>query len=214
MRLCASGLRCIYNYEGLSDQEVPDYICHKLELVGGSLSILEGGAIRVIDIEIGRSDSVMTVMGNMIKFNKATATELMYPEYVRMLIDAANKQVVVQTSSEKTRNAVVFSKGEDKRVYAITVKVPAIVVAIRKLIPELGENESLTFRGNLYAEDKAIIYDLSSGEPVKRRKRRSVEEAEAESDAETDSETKEAEFEEAAAEPVASRKRGRKKKEQ
>ena len=28
---------------------------------------------------------------NMVKFNKATATELMHPEYVRMLIDAVNK---------------------------------------------------------------------------------------------------------------------------
>ena len=34
-----------YNYEGLSDQKVPDYICHKLELAGGSRSILEGGAL-------------------------------------------------------------------------------------------------------------------------------------------------------------------------
>ena len=118
----------------------------------------------------------MTIMGHMIKFNKATATELMHPEYARMQIDAANKQVAVQACSEKTRNSVVFSKGEGKQVYAITVKVPAIVVAIRKLIPEIGENESLTFRGKLYAEDKAIIYDLSAGEPVKRRKKRSAEE--------------------------------------
>ena len=29
-----------YNYEGLSGQEVPDYICHKLELAGGSRSIV------------------------------------------------------------------------------------------------------------------------------------------------------------------------------
>lgn len=129
----------------------------------------------VIDIEIGRSDSVMTVMGNMIKFNKATATELMYPEYVRMLIDAANKQVAVQACTEKTRNAVVFSKGEGKQVYAITVKVPAIVVAIRKLIPGIGENETLTFRGRLLAEDKAIVYDVTAGEPIKRRGKRKSE---------------------------------------
>lgn len=29
-----------YNYESLSDQEVPDYIYHKLELAVGSRSIL------------------------------------------------------------------------------------------------------------------------------------------------------------------------------
>ncbi len=37
-----------YNYEGLSDQEVPDYITHKLELAGGSRSILEGGAVSAV----------------------------------------------------------------------------------------------------------------------------------------------------------------------
>ena len=37
-----------YNYEGLSDQEIPDYIYHKLELAGGSRSILEGGAVSAI----------------------------------------------------------------------------------------------------------------------------------------------------------------------
>ena len=37
-----------YNYEGLSDQEVPDYIEHKLELAGGSRSILGGDAVSAI----------------------------------------------------------------------------------------------------------------------------------------------------------------------
>ena len=37
-----------YNYEGLSDQEVPEYIHHKLELAGGSRNILDGGAISAI----------------------------------------------------------------------------------------------------------------------------------------------------------------------
>lgn len=37
-----------YNYEGLSDQEVPDYIHHKLELAGGSRSILGGDAVSAV----------------------------------------------------------------------------------------------------------------------------------------------------------------------
>ena len=146
--------------------------------------VLKG--FEVIDIEIGRSDSVMTVMGNMIKFNKATATELMYPEFVRMLIDASNKQVAVQACSEKTRNAVGFSKGEGQQAYAITVKVPAILVAIRKLIPDIGENETLTFRGKLLAEDKAIVYDMAAGEPIKRRAKRKSAEAESNPSSDTE----------------------------
>lgn len=37
-----------YNYEGLSDQEVPDYIYHKLEVAGGSRNLLEGGAVSAV----------------------------------------------------------------------------------------------------------------------------------------------------------------------
>ena len=37
-----------YNYEGLSDQEIPDYIYHKLELAGGSRNILERSAVSAI----------------------------------------------------------------------------------------------------------------------------------------------------------------------
>ncbi|SDH37408.1 AAA family ATPase [Marvinbryantia formatexigens] len=37
-----------YNYEGLSDQAVPDYIQHKLELTGRSRSILGGDAVSAI----------------------------------------------------------------------------------------------------------------------------------------------------------------------
>lgn len=146
--------------------------------------VLKG--FEVIDIEIGRSDSVMTVMGNMLKFNKATATELMYPTYARMLIDAANKQVAIQACSDKTRNSVAFSKGEGNQVYAITVKVPAIVVAIRKLIPGIGKNESLTFKGKLFAEDKAIIYDVTAGESVKRRGKRKDQDEDSDTDADVE----------------------------
>lgn len=159
----------------------------------------------VIDIEIGRSDSVMTVMGNMLKFNKATATELMHPTYVRMLIDAENKQAAIQACTEKTRNAVIFSKGEGKQVYAITVKVPAIVVAIRKLIPDLEENASLTFRGKLLAEDKAIVYDLTTGEPIKRRAKRKTSQETDEAETEVDA------TEGAASDTAATTARGRKK---
>lgn len=110
-------------------------------------------------------------MSNMVKFKKATATEVMYSECVRMLIDAPNKRVAVQACTERARNTVAFSKGEGKQTYAITVKVPVIVVAIRKLLPDLVDSDSLTFWGKLFVDDKAIIYDITTGEPVKRRRK-------------------------------------------
>lgn len=53
-----------YNYEGLSDQEVPEYIRHKLELAGGNMGILDGGAVSAIhgysEGNARRIDNLMT----------------------------------------------------------------------------------------------------------------------------------------------------------
>lgn len=132
--------------------------------------ILNG--FEVVDTEVGKSDSVMTVSGNMLKFNKPTAAELMYPAFVRVLIHVPEKKVAIQVCTEKTKCSTPFSKPEDKQSYAITIKNPAIVVAVRKLLPDLDPNDPLTFKGQLYLDDKVIIYDLSKGEPIKRRNRR------------------------------------------
>lgn len=48
-------------------------------------------------------------------------------------------------------------------------------MVVRKLPPDLAENDSLAFRGKLFADDKAIIYDTMAGEPVKRRKKRKAD---------------------------------------
>ena len=132
--------------------------------------VLEG--FEVIDTEVGRSDSVLTVMGNMLKFNKPTATELSYPGFVRVLINAPEKKVAIQVCTEKTKCSTPFSKPEKEQSYAITIKNPAIVVAVRKLLPDQDPKNTLTFKGTLYADEKVLIYDLTKGEPIKRRKRR------------------------------------------
>ena len=48
-----------YNYEGLSDWEVPDYIQHELELAGGNGDILGGDAVSDMhkQRQIWRTDS-------------------------------------------------------------------------------------------------------------------------------------------------------------
>lgn len=54
-----------------------------------------------IDLEFGRSDSIMTVVGSTVKFNKSTAAELMFPTYVRMMVNANTKQFAIQSCNEK-----------------------------------------------------------------------------------------------------------------
>jgi len=79
---------------------------------------------------------------------------------------------------ETTKNAVPFSKDKTKQTYAIVVKMPALLTAARKLADVDEGSGSISFKGVLYPKEKIIIYDLSKGEPTKKRNRKKKDNAE------------------------------------
>lgn len=139
--------------------------------------ILEG--FMEVDLEQAHGDSVLTVTETNLKFNKATAVELNYPPYIRMLVNAEKKQVAIQTCKESSKNAVKFSKEKEKQKYAVVIKAPALQTAIRKLIAGEGTS-SVSFHGELFPNENIIIYDLTKGEEPKRRGKRKKSESAAE----------------------------------
>lgn len=101
-----------------------------------------------------------------------TYWDLGYPSYVRMLTNAATRQIAIQPCKENTKNAVEFSKDKEKQNYAVVVKVPTLLTAAGKMA-DLGEDvTSMSFRGVLYPNDNVIIYEFSKRESVKRRGKR------------------------------------------
>jgi site-specific DNA recombinase len=150
-----------------------DNINDTIESEGGLMpetAILEG--FEVVELEQSKCDSVLTLTSTNLKFNKATAVELGFPAYIQMLVNAATKQVAIQPCKEKSKNAVEFSKEKAKQTYAIVVKIPALLTAVRKLAGVDEEAGSLAFHGTLYPNDGVIIYDLTKGEAVKPRGRK------------------------------------------
>jgi nucleoid-associated protein YejK len=107
-----------------------------------------------------------------LKFNKATAVELDYPAYVKMYINAATKQVAIKPCKENAKNAVAFSKDKSKQTYAIVVKVPALLTAMKKLVDMEGTGTAVSFNGELFPNERVIIYDVTQGQPAKTRRRR------------------------------------------
>ena len=83
----------------------------------------------------------------------------------------------MKSSKSDWFQSMPFSNPENQQSYAITLKNPAVVVAVRKLLPDLSPDDALTFKGQLFAEDKVIIYDLTKGEPIKRRNRKKADDA-------------------------------------
>lgn len=133
-----------------------------------------------------KGESVMTVTSNSLKFNKATAVELNYAPYIRVLLNAKTRQIAIQPCSEKDPNAIKFSNEESKQTYAISIKVPAIQVEFRRMLPfedDNGGKLSYTLNGTLYPDEQVVIYDIGDVKPEtekKRRGRRKKSEIEAE----------------------------------
>lgn len=145
----------------VNNEESEDYEMADLPLLDG---------FEVVDLEQSKGDSVLTLTSTNLKFNKATAVELGYPAYVRMLVNAVTKQAAIQPCKEKTKNAVPFSKDEKKQTYAVVLKIPAMLTAIRKIADADEDSGPLSFAGTLYPNEKVIIFDLSEPKPVKRRR--------------------------------------------
>ena len=66
------------------------------------MEILKG--FEVINLKQPKGESVMTVTSNSLKFNKATAVELNYAPYIRVLLNAKTRQIAIQPCSEKDPN--------------------------------------------------------------------------------------------------------------
>lgn len=132
----------------------------------------------VIDILNTRSDSVATVSGDVVKFNRSTAEELGFPAYVLFLISPKEKQFAIKVCKEGTPNAVPFSKLREEQKNKVTVRNAVVARLIRRMA-DWSEEEAWSVPGIYLAEEKALVYDLKTarkpeykggGWPAKRRK--------------------------------------------
>lgn len=79
-----------YNYEGLSDQEIPDYIYHKLELAGGSRSIMGADALSAVhEYSEGNARKIDNLMTDSLTIGAQQGKAVIDAE---VILAAANNQ--------------------------------------------------------------------------------------------------------------------------
>ena len=126
------------------------------------MGLLDG--FEVMSLAPKKGSSVLTVSKSNIRFNKASAAELGFPPFVKMLANAKTNQVAVKVCSEKDPAAVQFCDSEKKQNYAIFIKIPALLAEFRRLL-DFGEaGIEYSMNGTTYADEQASIYDLNSAE--------------------------------------------------
>ena len=127
-------------------------------------SVLEG--FKVINVNETSSKSQLTLFQDSMRFNKATAAELNFPAFVRLLINEFDGgfKLAVEVCNGHCKEAIRFSELKEKQNYAINIKHPATMVMVRRFLDfSHEEDERVQFKvnGTYFLEENVIIYDLS-----------------------------------------------------
>ena len=140
------------------------------------MALLQG--FEEINMSVPTGKSTMTVTDSVVRFNKATAADLGYPAYVKILINDKTRQIALQVCTAKNGNAVKFSKPEGKQTTSVNIKDAVVLDALHKYftLPEAPEGEVAyqSVPGVVYVEEKTIIFnaDAATSGTMKKRGRK------------------------------------------
>jgi hypothetical protein len=114
----------------------------------------------VVELDRVRGDALMTVTSSCVRFNGATARELGFPEYARALIHEPTKRLAIETCEMNDKSAFAFVRDEAGRNEDVLLKVPALLMTIKKLAGIDEDVDALSFQGVLYPEERVIMFEL------------------------------------------------------
>ena len=119
---------------------------------------------QVIELISSKTKALLTVYSNKLKFNVYTAPDLNYAPYVQLLMDPNGKCFAIRACGKDDPNAVPFSRPADAKPYPVVVRLPA---AIQQICNAMGWNDQTkyhTIPGQLFYEDKAIVFNLKDAD--------------------------------------------------
>ena len=144
------------------------------------MSLLDG--FKLIELKEKVEESTLTITAKALRFNRGTARDLGRPEKVRFFVNEKLLQLAVVPARADDEDGVDFSYNEETREKPISVNEPAVLSALKKLavLEKDGQAVQLVLKGNVYLEEKTVIYDLTEAETVaiKPRGRRAGKKAE------------------------------------
>ena len=143
------------------------------------MALLQG--FEEINMAVPAGKAMMTVTESVIRFNKATAADLGYPAYVKILVNDKTGQIALQPCNAKSGNAVKFSKPEGKQTTSVNVKDAVVLEALHKYfaLPQASDEEIAyqSVSGAVHVEEKVIIFSIAdavSGTMKKRGRKKNI----------------------------------------
>ena len=136
-----------------------------MESVEG-MALLDG--FKLIELKEKVEESTLTITAKSLRFNRGTARDLGRPEKVRFFVNEKLLQLAVVPTQVDDEDGVDFSYDENSREMPISVKEPAVLGTVKKLavLEKDGQAVQLVLKGNVYLEERTVIYDLTEAETV------------------------------------------------
>lgn len=141
------------------------------------MGLLDG--FTLVELKAKAEESILTITGKNLKFNRGTARNLGLPPKVRFFVNDKVLQIALEPARMDDEDGVDFAFEEGKRERPICVKEPAVMDAVKKLaaLEKDGHALQLTVNGDVYLEEQVIIFDLTEAKEtiVKPRGKRKPE---------------------------------------
>lgn len=113
----------------------------------------------LIDILNTRTDSVVNVKGNTLKFNVQTAEDLDFPQFVQFLINTKEKQFAIRPCGMKDEMAIPFCNGRERKRVVVN---QAIVAGLIRKMAGWSMEDTWDMPGVYDADDKALAYSVAA----------------------------------------------------
>lgn len=106
----------------------------------------------------------VSVTNNGLTFNKSVIMKMNYPETVKLLIDAENKQIAVQTCNPEEDKAVQFYKTKANGVLSVRWNARDLINTVSRITEWNLKEKSYRINGVWHPEYSLMLFDLNDAQ--------------------------------------------------
>ncbi len=109
----------------------------------------------------------VSITRNGVTFNKGVIMKMGCPKHVLLLVNAASKQIAIQTCSESTLNSAAFFNEEKKKnAYSVRWNGKDLLNTITAITGWKLNLKGYKVEGRMIPEENAMLFDLNDAVPL------------------------------------------------
>ncbi len=108
----------------------------------------------------------VSITANGMTFNKSVVMKLDYPPYVRLLINAEERKIAIQSCDKDETFAAGFYKPKESKVISVRWNGKDLLNTIQEIKGWNLKNESYRVDGILLKDEHAMLFDLDKAQSL------------------------------------------------